>query len=471
MGQTLYTNVDTLKGYLLSRLVLIAGLRASGRTTLGKELESLGAKLISLDQIRQELIEGGKHPGQAPGVALERVRDALAGEHSLVVVEGVELGSKARKPYIEIARAHGQPVEIVLLDVPFMTCLARRRKDRIVDKQEIAALRDVTLQLQQVALPGRDVERLKQLQPGEERLTALRPTDKPGHYAVVADDAPLLVLIEKPPALNSRQLLPEPPFRKVVPGKHKLDLIGDTHGCIQEPLMLLEKLGYRLALTEENGLPRLLDVEAPEGRKLLFLGDLVDKGPNSAQLLALVMQLVKFGVAIVIMGNHDHKLMRVLGGASVEIKPYLQATIEQIDRHGPAFRKQVLDFLLELPLIWENDEIRALHGGYREVASGETAMNLALYGEPVPGQFDERGFPLRSEKWKEEYKGSKHIYCGHTPVAEPVVHRNEHGAEVVCIDTGCALGDELTAVRWPEKQIFTVRALQTYFADRSVDNF
>jgi len=87
-------------------------------------------------------------------------------------------------------------------------------------------------------------------------------------------------------------------------------IIGDIHGCFDELLELLAKLGYQVSDS---------DVKHPEGRKVVFLGDLVDRGPRTPDVLKLVMNMIQAGNAICIPGNHDMKLMRALRGNYVKI--------------------------------------------------------------------------------------------------------------------------------------------------------
>ncbi len=83
------------------------------------------------------------------------------------------------------------------------------------------------------------------------------------------------------------------------------DLIGDIHGCYDELVALLRTLGYTIAGTREQP-----DVVAPNGRKAVFVGDLVDRGPDSPGVLRLVMHMVGNGTALCVPGNHDVKLQR-----------------------------------------------------------------------------------------------------------------------------------------------------------------
>jgi len=78
------------------------------------------------------------------------------------------------------------------------------------------------------------------------------------------------------------------------------DIIGDIHGELEGLRLLLEKLGYEA----EGG-----SFHHPEGRKLIFVGDLIDRGPESRGVLHLVRRLVDSGQALVVMGNHEYNFI------------------------------------------------------------------------------------------------------------------------------------------------------------------
>src|SRR5262249_58596618 len=86
------------------------------------------------------------------------------------------------------------------------------------------------------------------------------------------------------------------------------DIIGDVHGCFDELRELLIQLGYQITVTEDGNSQPAYAVRAPEGRKAVFLGDLVDRGPKIPEALKLVMSMVGSGVALCVPGNHDVKL-------------------------------------------------------------------------------------------------------------------------------------------------------------------
>src|SRR5690606_26766013 len=105
------------------------------------------------------------------------------------------------------------------------------------------------------------------------------------------------------------------------------DIIGDVHGCLDELEALLESLGW--SRDPSAGFVH------PEGRKALFLGDLVDRGPDSPGCLALAMQMVKAGVALCVPGNHEARLLRKLRGKNVKLTHGLAETLEQLESRSP----------------------------------------------------------------------------------------------------------------------------------------
>ncbi|HKV84987.1 MAG TPA: metallophosphoesterase, partial [Ktedonobacterales bacterium] len=84
------------------------------------------------------------------------------------------------------------------------------------------------------------------------------------------------------------------------------DIVGDVHGCYDELLELLGLMGYQ---SDEMSAMR-----HPHGRRLVFVGDLVDRGPNVIASVTLARQMVEARQAFCVPGNHDNKLLRYLLG-------------------------------------------------------------------------------------------------------------------------------------------------------------
>jgi len=238
-----------------------------------------------------------------------------------------------------------------------------------------------------------------------------------------------------------------------VPGP--FDLIGDVHGCIHELKLLLAKLGYQLSESEP------FEVVPPEGRHLFFLGDLVDRGPDSPQVLRVVMDLVKQGHAFCLMGNHEAKLLRKLSGHGVKPSHGLEITLQQLEGASSSFLERIRQFFesMESHYVLDEGRLVAAHAGMPEnMQCRETGAVHAfgLYGKSS-GKVDERGFPIRLD-WASDYEGHALVVYGHTPVATAEWRHN-----TICIDTGCVFGGELTALRYPEMELVSVPAERIYY--------
>src|SRR6201999_944703 len=94
------------------------------------------------------------------------------------------------------------------------------------------------------------------------------------------------------------------------------DVIGDVHGCRAELETLLARLGYVLTRDDAG---RVVGASHPAGRLAVFVGDLVDRGPDTAGVLRLVMGMVAAGTGLCVSGNHEHKLVQALDGRKVRI--------------------------------------------------------------------------------------------------------------------------------------------------------
>jgi len=241
------------------------------------------------------------------------------------------------------------------------------------------------------------------------------------------------------------------------------DIIGDVHGCADELQELLHKLGYEVRLFG-RGEGRRAHVHSPPGRRAVFVGDLVDRGPASPDVLRLVMGLVAEGHALAVPGNHDVKFVRWLQGRQVKLTHGLDRTAEQFEKETPAFQAHVRTFLEHLPIhLWlDGGRLAVAHAGLKEDMLGRDSdkiRSFCLYGE-TSGEQDEFGLPVRYH-WAAEYKGATAIVYGHTPVPEADWVNN-----TLCVDTGCCFGGHLTALRWPEREIVSVPARRTYAEKR-----
>jgi protein phosphatase len=411
-------------------LVVLVGPSGSGKSTFARK-HFKSTEVLSSDFCRG-LVSDNENDQAATNDAFE-VLHFIASKRleagKLTVIDATNVQPEARKPLVALAREyHVIPVAIVF------SLSERLCQDRNRDRPD----RDfgphvVRQQIQQLRRSSRNLKR--------EGFRHIFEFSTPEEI----DE----VVIERQPLWNNL--------------KHEhgpFDIIGDIHGCFDELDALLAKLGYELTQTNGDAEPSY-SAQHPEGRKVVFLGDLVDRGPRIPDVLRLTMSMVASGNALCVPGNHDVKLMRKLNGKDVRITHGLAESLEQLEREPPELKERVAEFVDKLVSHYVLDDGRLVvaHAGLREELQGRGSgkvRDFALFGETT-GETDEFGLPVRYN-WAAEYRGKAMVVYGHTPVPEP-----EWLNRTICIDTGCVFGGKLTALRYPEKELVSVSALQTYY--------
>jgi protein phosphatase len=404
-------------------LVVLVGVSGAGKSTFARRHFN-PTEILSSDYCRG-LVSDDENSQAATRDAFEVLhfiaRKRLAAGR-LVVVDATNVQPDARKPLVQLAREfHCLPVAIVL-DLP----------ERIAEDRNKAR-------------PDRDFGAHVVRQQAQQLKRSLRGLQREGFRTVHVLQSPEEVeaaVIERQPLWNNRRD-DHGPF----------DIIGDVHGCYDELVALLRNLGHEVDAAAAT-------VRITTGRKLLFLGDLVDRGPKTPDVLRLVMNAVASGTALCVPGNHDVKLMRKLRGRDVRITHGLAESLEQLAAESDAFRRDVADFIDRLVshYVLDDGKLVVAHAGMKESMQGRgsgAVREFALYGETT-GETDELGLPVR-HNWAAEYRGQAMVVYGHTPVPEP-----EWLNRTVDIDTGCVFGGRLTALRYPEREFISVDALQTY---------
>ena len=159
----------------------------------------------------------------------------------------------------------------------------------------------------------------------------------------------------------------------------RYDIIGDVHGCFDELVDLLRRLGHRV-----DG-KRL---EVRPGRQVVFVGDLVDRGPKVAEVLELVMDAAGRGAALVVRGNHDDRLALYLRGWPIRSAGSIDSSLRQLSHRSVEFQQQVMDFLGSLPpRLLLAGEFRNLGGGL-PLSGVRVILNYGLnrvrFPAPVP---------------------------------------------------------------------------------------
>ncbi|UCZ51944.1 bis(5'-nucleosyl)-tetraphosphatase PrpE [Bacillus shivajii] len=237
------------------------------------------------------------------------------------------------------------------------------------------------------------------------------------------------------------------------------DIIGDIHGCYEEMHDLLQKLGY----TIKNG-----GLSHPENRKPVFLGDLTDRGPQSVPVMEDVTKWVEDDLALYCPGNHCNKLYRYFLGRNVVINNGLETTVSELNNLSNREFKQISTAFKKLyessPLYLVLDEQRLVvaHAGIRPDYIGKDSKKVktfVLYGD-ITGEKHPDGRPIRRD-WAKNYDFDNFIVYGHTPVKEPRKVGN-----TVNIDTGSVFGNQLTAMKWPEKTFISVPSKQPFVEEK-----
>ena len=409
----------------LSFVVLI-GVSGSGKSTFARR-HFKPTEILSSDYCRG-LVSADENSQAATSDAFDVLhfiaRKRLAAG-KLTVVDATNVQPESRRAFVAIAREfHCLPVALVL-DLPERVAHERNqtRPDRAFGPHVIRQ------QAQQLHRSLRGLER-----EGFRHTFVLKSLEE--------IDA---VVIERQPLWNNLKAEHGP-----------FDIIGDVHGCGDELRELLGNLGYAEG-TAGNW-------KHPAGRKLVFVGDLVDRGPKVTQVLKWVIASVGSGDAFCVPGNHDVKLMRKLRGREVQIAHGLAESLAQLATESDDFRTRVADFIDDLVshYVFDDGKLVVAHAGLKESMQGRgsgAVREFALFGETT-GETDEFGLPVR-HNWAAEYRGSAMVVYGHTPVPEP-----DWLNRTINIDTGCVFGGKLTALRYPERELVSVPARAKYAESR-----
>lgn len=416
-------------------LVVLIGPSGSGKSTFART-HFRSTEVLSSDYCRG-LVSDDANDQAATTDAFEVLHYVAAkrlARGRLTVVDATNVQPESRAPLVALARKyHCLPVAIVL-NLPEDLCYdrSRERADRSFGPHVIR---------QQRSQLRRSLRGLR-----KEGFRHIFVLESPEEVAAVS--------LERVPLWNDRRDEHGP-----------FDIIGDIHGCADELEELLDQLGYVYpSHTPPVGLPFGSRWYAHRTRKAVFVGDLVDRGPRIVDTLKHVMNMVAMGAAICVPGNHDMKLLKKLNGRDVQITHGMAQTLAEIDALPDAerepFCQSLVAFLdgLVSHYVLDNGRLVVAHAGMKEEMQGRGSgrvRDFALYGETT-GETDEFGLPVRYN-WAAEYRGSAMVVYGHTPIPQP-----EWLNRTINIDTGCVFGGSLTALRYPEKELVSVPARQTY---------
>lgn len=432
-------------------IVLLVGPSNTGKTTLLNQLiqedQILPSEVVSSDQFRVlvsdiEFISWNGRPKdesdalfyeyqQISGAAFDAMDDVISKRcklNKLTFIDATHLREDEHDKYLQMGKKYHVPVIAIVLNIS-ETELLRRDMDRDFPR-------------------GRN--RIKQqYQHFKNSLRFIKK--KPYRRVYLLGEDELQVL--------NTSRLENPLFIDVGTG---IDFIGDIHGCFDEFIEILSKLGY-----QENDEGYYIH---PEGRKILSLGDVVSRGPKSIETLQFFQKLVAAGHAYMIDSNHGWKIARWLDGKNVKMAhgdENVAAEFEEYERKygseaAEKLKGQIKELLLEAKshyIIRKNgvNAVVAVHAGIKDHYNGKQSPRISdfcRYGDSEG--LDENGKPIRKD-WSISHKSSELILWGHDPKPQPLLVNN-----TLNIDQGLVFGGSLTAYRYPERQIVSVKAKQDY---------
>jgi len=422
-------------------VVVLVGPPGAGKSTFAAK-HFKATQIVSLDDARAAVSDdAGNQSVTADAVALTQLHLELRLKNGrTTVLDSTNLTDASLASSRKLASKYGAPRVAIVLDTPRDECQRRNAaRSRVVPANRLDTMYD--------------------------RFEALLPVlGQEGFAAIHRVDGGDVVIVESPRS----NIHPDVPVVEA----SGFDVIGDVHGCSAELKNLLVELGYSLRFDSDGAISSV--IPPTEGRMLAFVGDLVDRGPDSLTTVRSVMRLVGAGQAVCALGNHDSKAaraMRPVSGLNVKRTSGLDVTMAQLEREvgfGSDEWNRIRDFLLRLPpyailkVAGEPDLILS-HAGLAPGQVGQEPKKVrdrCMYGD-VRGLDPSTGYPHRSHEWTRAWDraGEAHAVFGHTPQEDGTPLLSSNSANV---DTACVFGGNLTAMQWPGRAVVQVPALATY---------
>lgn len=428
-------------------IVLLIGPSNSGKSTLLQSLvdsqQILKSEIISSDEYRllvadadfidfsnvakedEELVfEQYQRTSEEAFNALHTIVKSRAKLNKVSIIDATNLRSFDREKYFETARHHHVPVIGIVLNTPKEQLLQRDlQRDNPRGEKRV---------LQQVKTLKYELKSLKR---------------EPFARVYTINDETVEII--------------RTPNQLYLEIDHGFDVIGDIHGCFDEMLALLDKLGYE----QQDEL-----YIHPAGRRLISVGDVMSRGPKSIDTLQFWLKQTEAGLSFMTDSNHGWKIARWLGGQKVTLNHgdelVEQEFIAYEEIHGEEatsdLKKRFAKMLLNAPshyILTKDGRTKAVvtHAGIKDHYIGKQSKRISdfcRYGDIQ--QADRNSKPVRGD-WFINHKTSELIIWGHDVKAQPF-----KANRTINIDQGVVFGGELTALQFPELQFQTVKALANY---------
>jgi hypothetical protein len=238
-------------------------------------------------------------------------------------------------------------------------------------------------------------------------------------------------------------------------------VIGDIHGCLDELKALLEAVSY-----------------VPRVDTLVFVGDLIDRGPDPVGVVRFIRSLQSAGNVLVCMGNHDEKAAKYL------LRLEQERTQGIPNKMGPptperlvewqSFTPEELDWIKGLPTVIEPiPGWIAVHAGFegdktRDKQKPDKVVRVrwvnADTGKMVGFEGNNLDQPEGTVHWSSFWRGPENVVYGHAvhSLKNPRVDRPVEGVECWGIDTGACYGGRLTALCLETREVTQVQAERAY---------
>ena len=299
------------------------------------------------------------------------------------IVDATLISDKERQPFAAIAEELGVPLQVIIFDLPE------------------AQLRQQN-QARRCPVPDRVIMRFM------ERLE--RRSRWP--YTLVTNGCTLAVEIS------------------TIPADYRIDAIGDVHGLADGLRVLLTQLDY-----DEQ-------FHHPEGRKLCFLGDLVDRGPQSLAVLDLVMAAVEQGHYCV-KGNHDQNLAQGLRGQPLRSQA-TRETLHHMLQQSDAYQQKVQQFIHSLPSYYCYGDYVLCHGDIEWFDPIVQPARDHIYGRCRVHETHDTDGIFRGTR-----TNTLTLIRGHIPLTS-------EGEGVHSLETGAGFGGSIAAMRLPSEEKITL---------------